>query len=251
MLDGKVVLVTGAASGIGLAMTEAFLAAGARVAGSDVAVEGLAHLEGRDDVLTIKADVTSQGDIDRMVEATLERFGRIDVLCNNAGITDRFLGVDECTDDEWNRTLAVNLTGPFLVSRAVLPHMLAAGSGVLIHTASVAGLTGGNGGAAYCVSKHGLVGLSMNIAAMYGSDGISSIALCPGHTQTGQTEAMKARRQDGTLSPRSEATRNRTEAAFLRRADPAELGRLVVSIVESTPVLNGAVIAADSGYMAH
>lgn len=251
MLDGKVALVTGAGSGIGLAMTEAFLAAGGKVAGSDIALEGLAHLEGRDDLLTIKADVSSLADVGRMVEVTVERFGRIDILCNNAGITDRFLGVDECTDEEWNRTLAVNLTGPFLVSRAVIPHMLAAGSGVLLHTASVAGLTGGNGGAAYCVSKHGLVGLSMNIAAMYGTDGISSIAICPGHTQTGQTEAMKARRQDGTLSPRSETTRNRTEAAFLRRADPAEIGRLAVSLVLNTPVLNGAVIAADSGYMAH
>ncbi len=250
-LDGKVALVTGAGSGIGLAMTEAFLGAGGRVVAADVALEGLANLEGRPDVLTVKADVSSPADVDRMVGDAMERFGRIDILCNNAGITDRFLGVDECTDDEWERGLAVNLTGPFLVSRATLRHMLAAGGGVIINTASAAGLSGANGGAAYTASKHGLIGLSKNIAAMYGADGIASIAICPGFTNTGQTKAMAARRQAGTLSARSEATRARTHGAFLRKADPSEVGQLALSIALSAPLLNGAVITADSGFAAH
>jgi NAD(P)-dependent dehydrogenase (short-subunit alcohol dehydrogenase family) len=137
------------------------------------------------------------------------------------------------------------------MSRAVLPHMLKAGSGVVINISSAAGLTGANGGAAYTASKHGVIGLSKNIAAMYGPDGIYSIAICPGFTDTGQTKAMAARRESGQLSARSDATRARTHGAFLRRADPTEVGRLALFIAaEGAPLLNGGVITADSGFAA-
>jgi NAD(P)-dependent dehydrogenase (short-subunit alcohol dehydrogenase family) len=214
-------------------MVRAFADAGASVVAADVDEAGLSALSDHGTVVTVRADVSKQADVDALVSAAVRRFGQVDVLCNNAGITDRFLGVDECTDEEWERGLAVNLTGPFLVSRAVLPHMVKAGAGVVITTSSAAGLTGSNGG------------------AMYGPDGICSVAICPGHTNTGQTKAMIARRESGQLSARSEATRARTEAAFLRRADPAELGRLALFIAaEGAPVLNGGVITADSGFAA-
>ncbi len=233
-LDGKVAIVTGGASGIGLSMVRAFAGAGASVVAADVDEAALSALKDHDAVLAVRADVSKQADVDALVSMAVERLGQIDVLCNNAGITDRFLGVDECTDEEWARGLAVNLTGPFLLSRAVLPHMLKAGAGVVINA-----------------SKHGVIGLSQNIAAMYGPDGIYSIAICPGFTNTGQTKAMAARRESGQLSARIEATRERTHAAFLRRADPTELGRLALFIAaEGAPVLNGGVITADSGFAA-
>ena len=250
-LDGKVAIVTGGASGIGLSMVRVFVDAGASVVAADVDETGISALSDHDGVLAVTTDVSKQADVDAVVSAAVEHFGQIDVLCNNAGITDRFLGVDECTDEEWNRGLAVNLTGQFLLSRAVLPHMLKAGAGVVINVASAAGLTGANGGAAYTASKHGVVGLSQNIAAMYGPDGICSVAICPGFTNTGQTKAMAARRESGQLSARSDATRARTHGAFLRRADPTELGRLALFIAaEGAPLLNGGVITADSGFAA-
>lgn len=250
-LDGKVAIVTGGASGIGRSMVEAFADAGASVVAADVDQAGLSALRDHGTVVTVRADVSKQADVDALVSTAVQRFGQVDVLCNNAGITDRFLGVDECTDEEWERGLAVNLTGHFLLSRAVLPHMLKAGAGVVINVSSAAGLTGANGGAAYTASKHGVIGLSQNIAAMYGADGICSVAICPGFTNTGQTKAMAARRESGQLSARSEATRARTHAAFLRRADPAELGRLALFIAaEGAPLLNGGVITADSGFAA-
>src|SRR5258706_1341296 len=140
-LDGKVAIVTGGASGIGLSMVRAFAGAGASVVAADVDEAALSALKDHDAVLAVRADVSKQADVDALVSMAVERLGQIDVLCNNAGITDRFLGVDECTDEEWARGLAVNLTGPFLLSRAVLPHMLKAGAGVVLQFSSAPALT--------------------------------------------------------------------------------------------------------------
>jgi NAD(P)-dependent dehydrogenase (short-subunit alcohol dehydrogenase family) len=204
----------------------------------DAAIASLAGVPG---VVAVRTDVSQQVDVDALVSVAMERFGQIDVLCNNAGITDRFLGVDECTDEEWSTGLAVNLAGPFLMSPAVLPHMLKAGTGVVINISSAAGLTGANGGAAYTASKHGVIGLSKKIAAMYGPDGIYPIAICPVSPIPG-----RPRRWPPVASPvcsaRSDATRARTHGASLRRADPTEVGRLALFIAaEGAPLLNGGV----------
>jgi NAD(P)-dependent dehydrogenase (short-subunit alcohol dehydrogenase family) len=251
-LKGQVAIVTGAASGIGRSMAETLLDAGAYVIGADLAPEGLSDLDD-DRLVALRTDVTVPGDLDMMVDFAMESWGRIDVLCNNAGRPDRFLGVDECTDDEWERGLAIHLTAPFLATRRALPHMLEAGHGIVLNTVSTAGISGSNGGASYTATKHGLVGLTRNIAAMYCNDGIRCVAICPGAVDTGATELMKARRTAGQLSERSEQTRARTFGAFVRRAQPHEFGALVHYLVadHGADLLNGAVLTANSGYSAH
>lgn len=126
LLKDRVAIVTGAGSGIGLAITRRFVAEGAHVVGADVADDHLATLEGLEGVTAAKADVTSRADVDRLVTLARGR-GGLAILVNNAGIMDGFRPVGEVIDEMWERVLAVNLTGPMMLSRAALPAMLEAG----------------------------------------------------------------------------------------------------------------------------
>ncbi len=243
-LEGKVAVITGAGSGIGLATTQVFNEEGARVVAVDVASERLDQLAGLDGVETITADVSVRDDAERMIARAVERFGKLDVLVNNAGILDKFLPVGELTDEVWNHVLAVNLTGPMMACRAAIPLMLAQGSGVIVNLSSVAGLTGAKGGAAYTVSKHGVLGLTRNIAVTYGRDGIRAIAICPGATDTNIDIT--------DLSPRGESSINRIHEASPRWADPREIAAVIAFVSsDEASFVNGAAIVADGGWTAH
>jgi NAD(P)-dependent dehydrogenase (short-subunit alcohol dehydrogenase family) len=160
--------------------------------------------------------------------------------------------VDECTDEEWAAGLALHVTAPFAASRLAIPHMRQTGGGLIVNISSASGWTGGNGGVAYTSAKHALVGLSRNIAAMYAEDAIRCVVICPGLTETGASVIMRRMREAGELSERNEGTRLRTREAFLRRADPDEIGLLVAHLARGgDAVLNGAILTADSGYCAH
>ncbi len=242
-LDDRVVIITGTGSGIGLAMTEKFLEAGARVIAADAVDERLAQFYERPGVTAVHADVTSQADINILV-STAERLGRLDVVCNNAGIVDRFLPAGEMTDEVWNRVLDVNLTGPMRLARAAIPLMLRAGRGVIINTASVAGLAGGRAGAAYTASKHGLIGLTQNIAATYGRDGIRCVAIAPGAVNTGISPG-------GEPSQRGYATLTSTLSTNIRTAEPVEIANVAVFLSsDEASFVNGTVLVADGGWLA-
>jgi NAD(P)-dependent dehydrogenase (short-subunit alcohol dehydrogenase family) len=242
-LEVQVAIVTGAGSGIGLAITRGFVAKGIRVVGADVAPDHLATLEAISGVKAVHADVTSRDDVERLV-STARGEGRVSILVNNAGIMDAFLPVGEVTDELWERVLAVNLTGPMMLARAALPAMLEAGHGVIINISSVGGLAGGRAGAAYTASKHGLIGLTRNIAATYGSDGIRCLAVAPGGVNTGIPLG-------GEPSERGYATLNRTLPANPRMAEPGEIANLVVFLAsEEASFVDGAVIVADGGWLA-
>src|SRR5581483_8210028 len=158
-IAGKVVIVTGAGSGMGRAMVEEFTGADAKVAALDInleaAKETVAQLDRPDAALAIQGDVADPSSVESAVGAVLEWGGRVDVLCNNAGIMDDFLPAHETPPELWNRVLAVNTTGPYLMSRAVIPDMLSRSSGVIINTVSFSGFSAAGGGAAYTASKHG------------------------------------------------------------------------------------------------
>jgi NAD(P)-dependent dehydrogenase (short-subunit alcohol dehydrogenase family) len=242
-LDDRVVIITGAGSGIGLAMTNKFMEAGARVIAADVLDERLAQFAERPGITALRADVTSQADVDMLV-STAERLGRLDVVCNNAGIVDRFLLAGEMTDEVWNRVLDVNLTGPMRLARAAIPLMLRAGRGVIINTASVAGLVGGRAGAAYTASKHGLIGLTRNIAATYGRDGIRCVAIAPGAVNTGISPG-------GEPSQRGYATLSSTLSTNIRTAEPVEIASAAVFLAsDEASFVNGTVLVADGGWTA-
>jgi NAD(P)-dependent dehydrogenase (short-subunit alcohol dehydrogenase family) len=248
----RVAVVTGGGSGIGRAMVDHALAEGLAVVVTDLNVEALVDVGAREDFAIVAGDITDAAVVAAAIDTAVRRFGRLDVLVNCAGRPDRYRGVDECTDEEWEYGLALHLTAPFQACRLALPHLRAAGGGLIVNVSSASGWTGGNGGAAYTCSKHALVGLSRNIAAMYVEDNIRCIVICPGMTQTGASAVMQRMRKNGELSERSEATRARTRGAHVRRADPDEIGALFAHLLRGgDALLNGGVLKADSGYSAY
>ncbi len=243
-LDGKVAVVTGAGSGIGQATAQLFHAEGAKVVVTDYRPGGLEKLPTSDRIVSVQGDVSTRADAERMVGTALERFGRIDILCNVAGIVDRLLPVAELTDEVWDRVLAVNLSGPMYTSRAALPAMLKQGGGVILNVSSVGGLFGARGGAAYVASKHGLIGLTKSIAATYGKDGIRCVAVCPGAVNTGISLG-------GEPSAKGYEALNRTLPANLRVGEAGEIAALMLFLAsDEASFVNGTALVADGGWTA-
>ena len=187
-LAGKVALITGGTSGIGKATAIRFAAEGAQVAitgrnaehGEQVVQDILAN--GGESVF-IRSDVRRSEDCRNAVNQTLERFGKIDVLFNNAGVFHP-KSIPDCTEEEWDETIDSSLKGAFLMSKYVLPSMIARGSGSIIHTSSGWGILGGNKAAAYCAAKGGLIIMAKAMAIDHGPDGIRVNCVCPGDVLT-------------------------------------------------------------------
>lgn len=189
--DGKVALVTGAARGIGLACARKFLAEGYRVALLDIDAATLkTTMEGLDSARTlgIEADVADPAADARAVAATLARFGRLDALVNNAGVAV-FKPVLETTYEEWSRVMAVNLTGPFLLSQEAAPH-LAKTRGAIVNITSISGQRGSTLRVAYGTSKAGLQHLTKQLAAEFGEIGVRVNAVAPGPVDTAMAKAV-------------------------------------------------------------
>ncbi len=168
-LHGKVSIVTGAARGIGKATAILFAKEGGNVVLADVLEEGrdvadsVNRMIGRDAAIFVKTDVSRDEDVKNLVEVTLERFGKIDVLVNNAGV-GHFKDIMETSVDEWDRVININLKGAFLCCKYVVPHMVRAGGGSIINVSSVVGVRGGERCVAYAASKAGIIGLTKALA---------------------------------------------------------------------------------------
>ncbi len=186
-LDGKVAVITGGASGQGRAAALRFSGVGARIVVADINDVGAGETvklveEQGGEALAVAADISLRTDNEAMVDAAIERWGRLDVLYNNAAVqmSGHLL---ECTEDEWNVTMATNLDAIFYACRAAIPHMLASGGGSIINTASVLGLIGSAGYCAYGAAKAGLVALTRQIAVEYGPT-IRANVIAPGSIDT-------------------------------------------------------------------
>lgn len=194
-LTNKVIMITGAGSGIGRGIARRFAAEGALLALSDIAEPGLTETvrliteAGGQGVITTLGDVALRPDAERMVQAPIEQWGRLDVVVNNAGIagSPQTTLVHLTSDEEWERILGVNLSGVFWVARAAVQYMLTQGYGNIINLASVAGLVPFPGRAAYTASKGGVVALTRALALDYAQNHIRSNAICPGLTETNMT----------------------------------------------------------------
>jgi NAD(P)-dependent dehydrogenase (short-subunit alcohol dehydrogenase family) len=183
--DGQTVIVTGAASGIGRATAARVAKEGGRVIAVDISADRLTDFAESlpdADIVTVAGDITKQADIDAIVAAA---GSFIHALANVAGINDDFSPAHQTEDAIWDRVIAINLTGTFKLMRAVLPTMLASGSGSIVNVTSEAGFRGDASGNAYTVSKHGVIGLTRSAAFMYALQGIRVNAVAPGGVATG------------------------------------------------------------------
>jgi 2-dehydro-3-deoxy-L-rhamnonate dehydrogenase (NAD+) len=180
-LGEKTALVTGGARGIGLAITERLIADGARVVIADLdgaAAKKVAERLG-DGVMALVADVTRADHVERIVKAPIERWGRLDIVVNNAGITGRSFPIHELTEDDWNKVIACDLTSVFLVCRAAVRHMLEAGGGRIVNIASIAGKEGNPTLVPYSTAKAGVIGLTKALAKEVATKNIFVNAVAP------------------------------------------------------------------------
>ena len=230
-------MVTGGASGIGRATVKRLVADGFRVAVLD-----LGDAEGSGAELALRADVTDPVEVESAIEQVLAAFGRIDVLVNNAGITGSTQATvcHETPVQDWDRVLSVNVRGPFLCSRAVLPTMLSQGSGHIITVASVAGLVAFPGRCAYTTSKGAAVLFTKSLAVDYASKGIRANAVCPGFVQTPMTQW---RLDVPELRAQVEST-----IPMGRVAQPEEIAEAIAMLASDTLVyLTGHALVVDGG----
>lgn len=248
-LSNKVAIVTGAGSGMGRAIAELFAKEGAKVVASDVNKERINEVTASiknagGEVLGVLADVAKESDVQQLIDATVNAFGTVDILVNNAGIMDNFIPVGEITNEHWERVLGVNLNGPMYASRAAIRVMLDKGKGVIVNNASIGGLFGARGGAAYVASKHGLIGLTKNTAAVYSPKGIRVNAIAPGGVNTAISGTITAPNQLGM-----EAI-GRAGNAPMGEAQEIAYAALFLASDEAS-FINGAVLTADGGWTAH
>lgn len=248
-MTGKVAIVTGGSAGIGRAAAVAFAREGASVVVADVDVEGgektVAELENAGvDAMFVHTDVSDAGQVAALVDRTVERFGRLDYAFNNAGIEGAPAPTADSTIENWNRTIAVNLTGVYLCMRAEIPRMLAGGGGVIVNNSSVAGLVGFPGIPAYTASKHGIVGLTKTAALEYATEGVRVNAVCPGVIDT----EMITRFTHG--DPAEAAQLLQTEPVG-RMGAPEEIADAVVWLCsDRASFVTGQAIAVDGGFVA-
>ncbi|KAF2088719.1 short-chain dehydrogenase/reductase SDR [Saccharata proteae CBS 121410] len=239
-LEGKVVLVTGAASGLGRATAIACFQAGARVAACDTS--------DRDhDIRILAGDVSDERSCRNLVEQCLTVFGRLDVLINNAGIMDKFDGVADCEMELWQRVIGVNLTGPFMLSKlAVRQFLEQGGGGNIVNVGSASSTRGATAGAAYTASKHGLLGLTRNTAANYMKKGVRCNIVLPGGMHTNIGVAMQQGVNEGGYDMLQKAA-----AVDAGLVDVKSIAKTIVHLAsDASEGLNGAVIAADNGWSA-
>lgn len=248
-LEGKVSIVTGAASGMGLAIVRRFVAEGAKVVAVDWHAEALTEAIASlgSSVIGLPANVAEQRECESMIDRAEEVFGRLDILVNNAGVMDLFSSVADVDNDTWRRVMSVNLDGPMYAMRRAVPVMLRNGGGSIVNVASVAALGGGSAGAAYTASKHGLIGLTQSTAYQYARLGLRCNAIAAGGVNTNIMQSIDPAKIDqgalGRLGPY-----HAVNPGMLEAEDIAAATLFLAS--DEARYVNGTVIPVDRGWRA-
>lgn len=237
----RVVLVTGAASGIGLSACELFLAEGAHVVAADLRPDSVA-----DGCTPWQVDVSAADEVERMLAEAVRQFGRLDVLCNNAGIGSTADPVS-CSVEEWDRVFAVNARGVFLGIKYALPFMLAQGRGAIVNTASAAGLIGLKERTAYCASKGAVVSLTKQVAVQYAGTGVRCNCVCPGTIDSPWVQGLLADSDDPVATRESLVARQ----PIGRLGTPIEVGHAIVYLAsDEAAFVTGSALVIDGGILA-
>ncbi len=248
MFKDKVAIVTGGGSGFGRAMSELYAKHGTKVVVSDVSEEGgqktvQAIKDAGGDAFFVRADVSNPKDCENLVNEAVNKYGKLDIAFNNAGIGGESNPIGEYSIESWNKVIQINLSGVFYGMRYQIPAMLKNDGGVIVNMSSILGLVGFGGAGAYVAAKHGVIGLTKNVAIEYGKENIRANAVCPGFVETHITEAL---------------TQNKECYDFLVKKHPmGRLGKVeeIVDLVlwlssDRASFCNGNWYAVDGGYLA-
>ncbi|MGG6310305.1 SDR family oxidoreductase [Paenibacillus macerans] len=250
-LNGKVAVVTGAASGMGKAIAELFAAEGAKVIVSDLNLEQArqvaAGIEAKGgEAVALGTNVAAEEDVQRLIDDTVNRFGTVDILVNNAGIMDNFVPAGDLTDALWEKVFAVNTTGPMRTIRKVLPIFTEKKAGVIVNIASAGGLFGSRAGAAYTASKHAVVGLTKNVGFQYATLGIRCNAIAPGAVETNIGTTLTAVNPFGMERAQVGMGIN---PGLGKPEDIAKVALFLAS--DDSSFVNGTTVTADAGWTAY
>lgn len=252
VLKGKVAVITGAGSGIGKASAALFLTEGAKVVAADINYDSVAALGGefpeyKDNIRPFKVDVSKKEEVEAMIDYAIGEFGKMDILFNNAGIMDGMIPVDELSDELWNKILRINTDSIMYACRKAVRYFLSRGEGgVILNTASVGGICGGRAGLAYTASKHAVVGMTKNIAVMYGDMGIRCNAICPGGIKTNIGIGLSKPSERGVMRMQ------KSTSTMDRMGDPLEIAAAAVFLSsDSATFVNGAILSVDGGWTAY
>jgi NAD(P)-dependent dehydrogenase (short-subunit alcohol dehydrogenase family) len=246
--SGKVAVVTGSSHGIGLAAVEIFASQGAKVYLVDIDRNkgGEAALKLREQGLNVKfieCDVASPQSVQNMVASIEEN--NVDILCNNAGV-ELTAGIDETSVEEWDRLSSINLRGPFLVTKALLPLLEVKGAAV-VNTSSISGLLGWPLSTAYCAPKGGVIQLTKQLACDLGAKNIRVNCVCPGTTKTPMLSRLLSDDEEGRQAAKEIAARH----LLKRFAEPREIAEAIVFLAsDAASFVTGAVLPVDGGYTA-
>ena len=240
-LTTKVAIVTGAASGIGLGVAQLFIKEGSKVVFSDINKSGKAAADAAGKkALFIECDISSAKSVKNLVAKTLEAFGTIDILINNAGILYQ-KPISETSDEEWDAVINTNLKGPFLLTREVLPIFEKQGKGKIVNMASIAGIIGYENLSAYCASKGGIIAMTRSLALEFAPKNINVNCVCPGAIKTGMTKAIEE--NETILKP----TLMYIPAG--RMGDPIDIANAALYLAsDESDYVTGASIVVDGGW---
>ena len=245
--ENKVAIVTGSTKGIGAATAKLMAAEGAKVV-----VVGTTESAGQAVVAEIKAaggeafyqktNIASEEDQQALIQATLDAYGKIDILVNNAGVGGSLANLNQITQEEWDKVIAINLTAPFQMLKKVVPVMEAAGGGVIVNVAYMASTAAGRGGIAYTSAKHGMLGLTRQVSLDHGHSGIRINAVLPGPIDTQMIARVLA-------TPQHPLNMKVKMSPSGRPGQPEEVAKAIAFLAsDDASFIHGAALAVDGGY---